>query len=101
MAARKTVCHSYTAFLKALDGRRITIDGVNGFMRVVQWRDADGTRKCSIVHKPSRQGKQSVAYRRLQKITHEDWDTDFTHEDHLPRLILVGKRLGIHFTGDR
>jgi hypothetical protein len=88
--ARKTTVQTYAEFIRAIEGRTVTIDGVSGKICIVHW--AGNT---AIVHKPDRKGKASAAYHKVKKTNGgTDWDFVLTNSDRLPE---IARRAGVEY----
>lgn len=77
-----------------LDGRRMTLDGVEGVFKH-EVREALYPYRHTVerlIHHPTARGKRSEAYQTVRARLHDDWSTDLT--DSIERYGEIAMKLG-------
>lgn len=76
---KKVEVSSWDEALDVIDGKRHTLDGIEGVIRVDRSRQFD-TR---VDHHPTAKGKKTAAYLKIKRQLGDDWSTDLSSSERL------------------
>lgn len=76
---KKVKVSSWNEALEVIDGKRYTLDGIEGVIRV------DRSRRfyTRVNHDPTAKGKKTAAYLKIKKQLGDDWSTDLSDSERL------------------